>query len=109
MKGLHDDPSIYGPLPGKPMNEEVLKYTPEDGEYRIAWEYVLSHQMTTSELTAFWQGVSIQAKATRRTIRANIAEVTRTSSDWDYPDDAPDDGTKMIEMPRLRAAIEATP
>lgn len=66
MNGLHDDPRIYPTLPGKAINQKILDFTPPRSEYRNAWEYVLSHDLTDRESAAFWHGVSIQSAATRR-------------------------------------------
>lgn len=65
---MHDNPSIYPQLPSKPMDEQILALTPEDSEYRAAWEFVLSHELTEREGSAFWHGADIQAAATRRSI-----------------------------------------
>lgn len=60
-KGLHDHPGIYPTLPGKECDPSVLEAftSGEDDTWRECWEFVLTHEMTEVERSAFWHGASL--------------------------------------------------
>lgn len=63
-KGLHDHPGMYPILPGREVDQEQLdEFAPPGSEFRAAWEFALSHELTEAERSAFWHGVNIQHRA----------------------------------------------
>ena len=65
MRGLHDHPGLYPTLPGKECDPSVFEAftSGEDDPWRLCWEFVLTHQLTESEGSAFWHGANLAHKA----------------------------------------------
>ena len=67
---MHDNPSIYPHLPRKPMDGEAAEFmlVPVRGTvWQTCWEYVLTHELTEREGSAFWHGATLAFEAMRAT------------------------------------------
>lgn len=67
--GMHDIPSLYPHLPAKQPEDidgglagQVIT-TALDSPWRTCWEYVLTHELTDRERSAFWHGANLVFRA----------------------------------------------
>ena len=63
---MHDNPALYPHLPTRPLDPTSvdLMLRPVEGtEWQTCWEYVLTHEMTHAELSAFWHGANLAHEA----------------------------------------------
>ena len=44
-------------------DSSFLKAIPKDDPFRLAWEFLLSHDLTAAEGAAFWNGASLVYRA----------------------------------------------
>ena len=59
---MHDDHRLYPILPSKPLDPEAAAamIDPVRGTvWQTCWEYVLTHELTEAEGSAFWHGASL--------------------------------------------------
>lgn len=70
MKGLHDHPGLYPTLPGMECDPSVFEAftTGDDDPFRQCWEFMLAHELTESEGSAFWHGANLVYAAMARLI-----------------------------------------
>ena len=65
---MHDNRSLWPHLPSKPLDPDDarLMLEPVIGtEWQTCWEYVLTHQLTDREGSAFWHGALLASRAFR--------------------------------------------
>jgi hypothetical protein len=66
---MHDLPSLWPQLPSKPIDPDDVRLMLEPSrgsEWETCWEFVLSHQLTPSEGSAFWHGANLVYEAMRQ-------------------------------------------
>lgn len=62
---MHDLPSIWPLLPGRKLEPgDMAMIEPTRGTiWETCWEYVLTHEMTDTEGSAFWHGAGLMYQA----------------------------------------------
>lgn len=68
---MHDIASIFPQLKSKTLTAEsakILDSYPIESPWRRCWEFVLTHEMTETERSAFWHGAYISLGGHERTL-----------------------------------------
>lgn len=67
--GLHDHPGIFPTLPSCKVDPEMWRLLVEPNElgspFRTCWEYVVTHELTSTERAAFWTAADLVFKSMR--------------------------------------------
>ena len=68
--GMHDHPGIYPRLParepdaaGRAVYAAIPALGEEGDRWRTCWEFVLTHELTETEGSAFWHGANLAMRA----------------------------------------------
>lgn len=66
---MHDDRRLYPLLPSKEMGpDDQWMLAPVQGTiWQTCWEYVLTHDLTPAEGSAFWHGAGLVHRAMMNT------------------------------------------
>ena len=67
---MHDHPGLFPHLPSKPfhLDDDYMLAPVMDTVWQTCWEFVLTHELTEAEGSAFWHGAHLAHEAMKKEV-----------------------------------------